>query len=157
MMNNVLLARVDDRLIHGQVMTAWMKRLPAKQIVVVDDKTAKDDFMTSVLSMAAPEGVKVHVFGVEKAATLLKKGISRPTILLAKTPVTYEALIEEGVDIDAVNIGGMGINQDRTTLYKNIAASPAEREAIKKMFDKGVDVKIQVIPSDPVIEIRDLV
>ena len=52
-MENILLARVDDRLIHGQVMTAWLKRYPAKQVIIVDDGVAKDDFMASVLQMAA--------------------------------------------------------------------------------------------------------
>ena len=88
-MENVYLARVDDRLIHGQVMTAWMKTYPAKQIVIIDDEVVKDSFMINVLTMAAPAGVKVRVFGVEKAATLLKKGVKNPTILLAKIPITY--------------------------------------------------------------------
>ncbi len=155
-MQNVLLARVDDRLIHGQVMTAWMKRLPAKQIIIIDDKTAKDDFMISVLSMAAPQGVKVHVFGCEKAAELLKKGIKKPSILLAKTPLTYKKIVELGVELEAVNIGGMGINQDRTTVYKNIAASKEERDAMKSMLEKGIDIKIQVIPQDNIVEIKNL-
>ena len=58
-MENLLLVRIDDRLIHGQVMTAWMKTLPAKQIIVIDDKVAKDDFMLFVLQNAAPSGIKV--------------------------------------------------------------------------------------------------
>lgn len=156
-MDNILLARVDDRLIHGQVMTAWMKRLPATQIVVIDDKVAEDEFMINVLEMAAPKGVKVRVFGCEKAARLLKKGVKNPTILLAKTPVTYDRLIEAGVPLDAVNIGGMGISGDRTTVYKNIAANPEERSAIKNMLNKGIDVKIQVIPADKVVEIANLI
>ena len=74
-MENVLLARVDDRLIHGQVMTAWMKTYPATQIVIADDGVAKDEFMISVLETAAPAGVRVRVFGVDKTARLLKKGV----------------------------------------------------------------------------------
>ena len=78
-MENVLLARVDDRLIHGQVMTAWMKLLPAKEIIVIDNKVAKDEFMITVLEMAAPTGVKVKVFTEEKAAEVLQAGLSKPT------------------------------------------------------------------------------
>ena len=55
-MEQLLLARVDDRLIHGQVMTAWMKLLPAKEILIADDKVAKDPFMTQVLTMALRPG-----------------------------------------------------------------------------------------------------
>ncbi|MEE1313652.1 MAG: PTS sugar transporter subunit IIB [Lachnospiraceae bacterium] len=156
MTENVLLARVDDRLIHGQVMTAWMKLLPAKQIIIIDDKVATDDFMISVLEMAAPKGVKVRVFSCDKATEILAKGIKTPSILLAKSPITYKRLIDGGVDLTAVNLGGMGINETRTTLYKNLAASPEERTAIKEMLDAGVDVKIQVIPADKVVEIKNL-
>ena len=148
-MENVLLARVDDRLIHGQVMTAWMKLLPAKEIIVIDNKVAKDE-------LAAPTGVKVKVFTEEKAAEVLQAGLSKPTILLAKSPVSYKGIIDRGVELEAINLGGMGINNDRTTLYKNIAASPAEREAIKEFLDKGIDVKIQVIPADKVVEVKDI-
>ena len=148
-MENVLLARVDDRLIHGQVMTAWMKLLPAKEIIVIDNKVAKDEFMITVL-------VKVKVFTEEKAAEVLQAGLSKPTILLAKSPVSYKGIIDRGVELEAINLGGMGINNDRTTLYKNIAASPAEREAIKEFLDKGIDVKIQVIPADKVVEVKDI-
>lgn len=100
--------------------------------------------------------VKVKVFTEEKAAEVLQAGLSKPTILLAKSPVSYKGIIDRGVELEAINLGGMGINNDRTTLYKNIAASPAEREAIKEFLDKGIDVKIQVIPADKVVEVKDI-
>ena len=155
-MENVLLARVDDRLIHGQVMTAWMKTYPATQIVIADDGVANDEFMINVLETAAPAGVRVRVFGVDKTARLLKKGVKNPTILLAKTPITYKRMVDAGVDLDAVNLGGMGINFERRTLYKNLAASDEEREAIKGLLKAGVDVKIQVIPADKIVEVEGL-
>ncbi|MBR4763627.1 MAG: PTS sugar transporter subunit IIB, partial [Lachnospiraceae bacterium] len=91
-----------------------------------------------------------------KAARLLNKGVKNPTILLAKTPITYKRLVDAGVDLGAVNLGGMGINAERKTLYKNLAASDEEREAIRGLMEKGVDVKIQVIPADRIVEVKDL-
>ena len=155
-MENILLARVDDRLIHGQVMTARLKRYPAKQIIIIDDGVAKDDFMASVLQMAAPSGVKVRVFSCEKAIQAMGKGIKNPTILLAKSPITYKRMIDGGLDLTAINIGGMGINETRKTFHKNIAASEEEKEAMRNLLDRGVDVKIQVIPQDKVVEVRSL-
>lgn len=152
-MENLLLARVDDRLIHGQVMTAWMKLLPAKEIMIVDDKVAKDTFMIQVLTMAAPSGVKVKVFSVKDAAQILKEGLKGPSIMLAKTPLTYQALVNCGVALDEVNIGGMGISGERKTLYKNIAADSAERDALGEFIEKGITVKIQVIPQDKAIDV----
>lgn len=155
-MENILLARVDDRLIHGQVMTAWMKLLPAKEIMVIDNKVAKDDFMISVLEMAAPAGVKVRVYSEEDASKVLLEGLKVPTILLAKTPLSYKGVMDAGVALDALNLGGMGINQERTTLYKNIAASPEERAVLKEFIDRGMEVKIQVIPNDKPVSVQDV-
>ena len=150
-MEQLLLARVDDRLIHGQVMTAWMKLLPAKEILIADDKVAKDPFMTQVLTMAAPAGVKVKVYSVEEAAKALKDGLKVPSIILAKTPLTYEKIVDLGAHIPEINISG-----ERTTLYKNIAADPQERDAIRKFLDQGIQVKIQVIPADKVVDVAGL-
>lgn len=155
-MENILLARVDDRLIHGQVMTAWMKVLCAKQIIIIDDAVSCDDFMIKVLELAAPKGVKVRVHGVRDAIELIKGGLDVPSILLTKTPVTYKRLVDEGVQLEAINLGGMGINQERRPLYKNLAASEVERAAIKEMLDGGIDVKIQVIPSNKAVEVAGL-
>ena len=89
-MENVLLARVDDRLIHGQVMTAWMKLLPAKEIIVIDNKVAKDEFMITVLEMAAPTGVKVKVFTEEKAAEV-KSDEEKTTAVKSEEPAKKTA------------------------------------------------------------------
>lgn len=155
-MGQLLLARVDDRLIHGQVMTAWMKLLPAKEILIADDKVAGDPFMTQVLTMAAPAGVKVKVYSVEQAANALKEGLKLPSIMLAKTPLTYKKIMDLGAEIPEINIGGMGISGERKTLYKNIAADQQERDAIKEFINKGIQVKIQVIPADKVIDVSGL-
>lgn len=152
-MENLLLTRVDDRLIHGQVMTAWMKLLPAKEIIIVDDKVAGDAFMIQVLTMAAPSGVKVKVSSVNDAAQMLKEGLKMPSIMLAKTPLTYKRLVENGVDLQEINIGGMGISGERKTLYKNIAADAAERDALHEFIQQGITVKIQVIPQDKSIDV----
>lgn len=155
-MENLLLTRIDDRLIHGQVMTAWMKIMPTKKIIIVDNKVSKDEFMISVLEMAAPEGVKVEIFDEEKASAILKSGLTIPTIMLVKTPLTLKHLIDKGLPIKSINIGGMGLNADRKKLYKNIAASDEERTALKEFIDKGIDVKIQIIPAEKVIEVKSI-
>jgi len=155
-MENLILARIDDRLIHGQVMTAWMKVMPAKKIIIVDNKVAKDAFMISVLELAAPSGVKVSVFTEGQAIEALKEGLSVPTIMLAKTPLAYKALVDGGVPLTAINIGGMGMNAGRKTLFKNIAATDEERSVFKEFIDKGIDVKIQIIPAEREIEVKNI-
>lgn len=155
-MENIVLARIDDRLIHGQVMTAWMKTRPAKRILVIDDKVAADAFMIEVIELAAPTGVKVDVYSCDQAIEALKDGMDTPTILLAKVPDTYKRLMDGGIALGEINLGGMGMAPGRKTLYKNIAASEVERSVMKGFLAQGIDIKIQIIPSENCIEISKL-
>jgi len=155
-MENIVLARIDDRLIHGQVMTAWMKTRPAKRILVIDDKVAADAFMIEVIELAAPTGVKVDVYSCDQAIEALKDGLDTPTILLAKVPDTYKRLLDGGIALGEINLGGMGMAPGRKTLYKNIAASEVERSVMKGFLAQGIDIKIQIIPSENCIEIGKL-
>ena len=155
-MENLLLVRIDDRLIHGQVMTAWMKTLPAQEIIVVDDRVAKDEFMLFVLQNAAPKGVKVVALSEEDAVKRLQEGLKVPSYILAKSPVSLKSLVEAGIDIKALNIGGMGMRQGRTVIYKNVSADEEERACIREFLEKGIDVAIQIIPSEKRFELKNI-
>lgn len=156
-MVNVVLARVDDRLIHGQVMTAWVQFTGANHIIIVDDETAKDEFTRTILTMAVPKNIKLHIFCIEEAIAF-KNTVEEDlnVILLAKYPGAFYQLIERGWNLNTIVIGGMGSNKDRVKLYKNVAASNSEREIMKKMIDHGVNIRIQIIPDQKSISVHEL-
>lgn len=156
MLNNLLFTRIDDRLIHGQVMTSWMKALPAKQILVVDNDVAKDDFMQFVLQNAAPKGVKVKALTETDAIATLQDGLKVPSHILAKTPLSLRSLVDAGLDIDQINIGGMGMRSGRKKLYKNISATEDEKEAFRQFSDQGIRVYIQIVATSGTVEVNDL-
>jgi PTS system mannose-specific IIB component len=155
-MPNIVLTRIDDRLIHGQVMTSWVKYTRANKIVIVDDEVAKDPFMGKVLKMAVPSGIEVDVYDKDKAVEVLKAEgqDSKSIIILVKYPKTIYALIEGGVDIKEINVGGMGAGPGRKLLYKNISVSPEEREIFKKMVALEKNIYIQIVPDDKKVEIK---
>jgi len=158
-MANIVLTRIDDRLIHGQVMTAWVKQTKATRIIIIDDVVAKDDFMKKVLTMAAPPGIKVEVYNVYEASDNLKKQ-SLPhenLILLVKIPQTVDRLIDNGIDIKNVVLGGMGASPSRKKFYKNISVSEDEREAFKRLINKGVKVNIRIVPDDKSVDINKFI
>ena len=147
-MRNIILARVDDRLIHGEVVTSWIPFTKANAVIVVDDEIANDVFNKRVLKALSPSGVSMEIYSVDEAVDVLNgeeiKG--ELVIVLAKTPTTFERLIVENkVDIKSVNIGGMGIRGERKPFFKNCSASPDEVASIKNMKDKGIDVYYQLI------------
>ncbi|MBO1306391.1 PTS sugar transporter subunit IIB [Enterococcus sp. 669A] len=146
-MGEIVLARIDDRLIHGQVMTAWLQFTGGNHIVIVDDATAGDEFTKSIMSMAVPNGIKLSILGVTDGAALLKEiPGNEKVIVLAKEPQTYWQLIENGVSFEEIIIGGMGSRKDRKTFYKNISATDEEKETFRKIVASGVKMKIHVIP-----------
>ncbi|RVU97202.1 PTS mannose/fructose/sorbose transporter subunit IIB [Coriobacteriales bacterium OH1046] len=154
-MENLVLTRIDDRLIHGQVMTAWIKNKHAEQVVVVDDTTAKDEYMVEVLETAIPEDIAIGIFTKEEGAQFFSQGLDAPTILLVKGPGAILALVESGIDVGEVDVGGMGARQDRSQLYKNISISPDENSQLKQLLEHGLKVFIQVMPQDKPINIAE--
>lgn len=153
-MRNIVLARVDDRLIHGEVVSVWTPSLSANRIVIADDSVANDKFNCKVLKLLAPAGVKVNVYTVDEASEKLK-GEAKPgekIILLAKTPITFDRMVANGVELKDINLGGMGIRDNRTPFIKNVACDPEEREAIKNMIGKGIHVYYQLVPEQQIIE-----
>ena len=147
-MSEIVLTRIDDRLIHGQVMTAWVKKTRANQILIIDDEVAKDDFMSEILKMSAPAGLHIVVKGLEDAVTFLntQEKENKRLIILVKAPVTIDTIVEKGIAIDKLVVGGMGAKANRRVLYKNISASDEERATFKKLIDRGIPVVIHIIP-----------
>jgi len=146
--SNIKLARIDDRLIHGQVVTNWMKFTGAKKIIIIDDVTASDSFTSKVIEMAAPAGVELKIFTLNDAKEELKAELDKPTLLLAKAPRVYLELVEQGYSIPVVNLGGMGANPSRRKFFKNIAANEDERNDIRSLLKHGTEVSIQIISND---------
>lgn len=154
-MKNLNLTRIDDRLIHGQVMTAWIKNRKANQVVIVDDGVANDDYMIEVLEMAIPEEIAIGIFTKEDGVTFFSQGLDEPTILLVKGPEALNYLVDHGIAIDEVDVGGMGAREDRSVLYKNISASEAEKEEFRQLLKKDVRVFIQVMPQNKPVNIEE--
>ena len=147
---SVKFIRIDDRLIHGQVVTAWIKNYQAKRVWIVDDGVAKDDFLRSILKMAAPSGIELFITGTENLEETVKKFdmSEKNTIVLLKTPETAKKLFDAGVAIRELNVGGMGANRYRKGLYKNISASEEEVAVLKGLEAEGVKVYFRTVPAD---------
>lgn len=155
-MAKVVLARVDDRLIHGQVMTAWLQYVGANHIIIIDDETASDDFLKSVIEMSVPREIKLNIYHCDESAAEIKKmSDDEKVMILAKVPESFLALIETGLPLKKIIIGGMGANPKRTKLYKNISASDVERETFKKIIAHDTEVVIHIIPDQKAVGVEE--
>jgi len=136
-------------------MTAWIKNRKANQVVIVDDGVANDDYMIEVLEMAIPEEIAIGIFTKEEGVQFFSQGLDEPTILLAKGPGVLKYLVDHGIDIEEIDVGGMGAREDRSVLYKNISTSPSENEEFEELLKKNVNVYIQVMPQNKPVSISE--
>ena len=147
----IVMSRVDERLVHGQVIASWTKILAVKYIMVVDDQLAQDSFMSTVLSMAAPSGVKVELMDVPTAVKKLQaepadNGLN--TMLLFKTPKYALEMLKQGITLKELNVGNMGAGPGRKALSRNVYASPEEIEIFQQLLAAGVDVYLQMVQQE---------
>lgn len=148
-MKNIVLARVDDRLVHAEVLAVWVPNLKANRIIVVDDAVAADKQSSRVIKELASPGMVIHVYDVDRAVEKLSQDASFPgenVIVLTKTPTTFEQIVDRGINIKEINLGGMGIRGDRKRLLKRVACDSSEIESIKHLMEKGIHIYYQTIP-----------
>ena len=156
-MKNIVLIRIDDRLIHGQVVTQWIKDTNGNRILIVDDKLVNDRMMMRILKAAAPP-VKVEVMTVADAETELKQDAvpGENIVILVKVPLVLEALIDAGIPMQKIVLGGMGLTPKRKKFNKNVAATDEEVECMKRIVAKGVPMEFQLVPAERAINVEKL-
>jgi len=141
--------RVDDRLLHGQVVTTWVKKLQLEQCIIINDAIAGDDLQRKLLEMAAPDGMRVVFFTPEKFAEVVAANpIKRRTMLLMNHPRDVLRLIELGYTPASLNIGGMKNNGKKRQIAKAVAVNDEDTAILDAIYDAGVTVTIQMVPAE---------
>jgi PTS system mannose-specific IIB component len=141
--------RVDDRLIHGQVVVAWRQHLRYDAIWIVDDALANDAFLRDVLQMTAPSGVPVNVTTVQQAVDALAQSESNAILVLVKSPETVLQLVKAGLVIAHVNVGNLGAAPGRKRALKSISLGPEHAIALDALAACGIEIAFQLVPDDP--------
>lgn len=151
-MGKVALARVDERLVHGQVMTNLSKSAGANAIFIVDDAVATDDFMKMIfINSGSRTGLTVKIFSIADAISYWKEKEFEnfSTILLTKNIAAVHQLVEGGVPIKELNLGGIAKRPTTTAIIPQVAIDKTMADLLKEMHDNyGVsDIYCQATPS----------
>ncbi|MCA1920700.1 PTS mannose transporter subunit IIAB [Buttiauxella noackiae] len=156
---NIGLARIDDRLIHGQVATRWTKETNVSRIIVVSDEVAADTVRKTLLTQVAPPGVTAHVVDVAKMIRVWNnpKYAGDRVMLLFTNPTDVERVVEGGVDIKSVNIGGMAFRQGKTQVNNAISVDEKDIEAFKKLNERGIELEARKVSTDQKLKMMDLI
>ncbi|HEX8938706.1 MAG TPA: PTS sugar transporter subunit IIB [Candidatus Limnocylindrales bacterium] len=152
------LVRVDDRLIHGQVVAVWLRAVGADRILVVDDAVAADPFLSDVLRLAAPPDVPVEVHGLAGGAARARELAASPeaAFVLLRSPVSALRLREAGVRFDVLNLGGLGAGPGRHPLHRSIHASDEELAALRRLEALGTRVELRLVADERPVPLRSV-
>lgn len=145
-----VLARIDSRLLHGQVATAWTKTTQPNRIIVVSDSVAHDDLRKKLIVEAAPPGVYANVVPIDKMIQVSKDPRFGETkaLLLFETPQDALRAIEGGVDIKELNVGSMAHSVGKVAVNKVLSLGKEDVETFEKLKAKGVSFDVRKVPSD---------
>lgn len=153
----LVLNRIDDRLIHGQVVVGWGQPLDVKFIVLVDDAVTESDWEQELYRMGVPPEMEVRFHSVADAAPLLDdyRTEARPGILLTGDIGAMRALVENG-GVRDVNIGGLHHKPGRVQHLRYVFLTPDEEQALRDLAAHGAVVTAQDVPAARAIPLEEL-
>lgn len=143
-------ARVDERLIHGQVAMVWTNTVGASRIVVANDAAVKDEMIIAGLKMAKPAGVKLSILSVKRAAEkfIADEYKDDKVFLITKNVTDMVELVRAGVPLEAFNVGNVAQREGSRPIKKSVSLTEQDIADIKEAVAKGVNVTAQMIPNE---------
>ncbi|MGQ2287560.1 mannose/fructose/sorbose PTS transporter subunit IIA [Leuconostoc suionicum] len=156
---NIKLARLDTRLLHGQVATAWTPDSKANRIIVVSDAVAKDELRKSLIQQAAPNNVRANIVPISKMIEVAKDdrfgGVD--AFLLFETVEDVLVAVEGGVPIKTLNVGSMAHSEGKTMVNKVLSMDKTDVAAFEKLRDLGVEFDVRKVPNDSKANLFELI
>nr|MDO8099236.1 PTS sugar transporter subunit IIB [Candidatus Njordarchaeota archaeon] len=155
----IVLFRIDDRLIHGQITVAWSKISNPDTIAVVSDRVASDETQRSALELAAPVGVDVMIYSISQAIKELGPKSSKckkRVFIIVPRPEDALKLVEGGVEVKSINVGQMGFTKGKKQISKTLSVDDKDVKAFRKLLSKGVEIEHRQLPGNKKIQIEKL-
>ncbi|QBY44543.1 PTS N-acetylgalactosamine transporter subunit IIB [Arsenophonus nasoniae] len=146
---NILMTRIDNRLIHGQVGITWTNSLGANLVVVANDEAANDPVQQSLMDMVVSDGVQTRYFTLQKTIDIIHKAAQRQKIfIVCKTPQDVLTLVKGEVPINFVNIGNMHFCEGKKQIHKTVSVDHSDIEAFRQLSQLGIPCEIRRVPDE---------
>ncbi|APR31821.1 MULTISPECIES: PTS galactosamine transporter subunit IIB [Citrobacter] len=154
---NILLTRIDNRLVHGQVGVTWTSTIGANLLVVVDDDVAQDEIQQKLMGITAETyDFGIRFFSIEKTINVIGKAAPHQKIfLICRTPQTVRRLLEGGIKLDDVNVGNMHFSEGKKQISSKVYVNGQDLDDLQFIKKQGVNIFIQDVPGDQKEQIPD--
>lgn len=157
-MANIMMNRIDFRLVHGQVAGAWIRNLGIAKIIILNDEVGNDPFMIDMYKLAAPAGCEITAYTVEAGCELYENGGwgEDKTLVLFKYVGDALQAWESGYEFTALNVGQVPSGQGKREISPAVSLGEAELATLRSLAEKGVRVYLQAAPIEEAIELSDI-
>ncbi|GAA3627373.1 mannose/fructose/sorbose PTS transporter subunit IIA [Lactobacillus hamsteri] len=145
-----VLARIDSRLLHGQVATGWIPATHPDRVIVVSDSVAKDELRKSMIREAAPAGVKAHTVPLKKMEEIAKDPRFGEThaLLLFENPEDVLRAIKDGIDLKEINVGSMSYKEGDVNANNVLSMNQEDVDTFHELEKLGVKFDVRKVPAD---------
>ncbi|MEO0084296.1 MAG: PTS sugar transporter subunit IIB [candidate division WOR-3 bacterium] len=152
-----LIFRVDDRLIHGQVTAGWVRPLGIERIILANDEVSNDEWEKEIYKLSVPPEVEVKILSIADAVSFIKSNCTKKkTMVLTNSIKDMLRIMNYGLKIDKINIGGLHFQEGKKSYATYIFLSDEDIEYAKQLINAGVLIEGREIPGSPSININSL-
>ena len=150
----MLIVRVDDRLIHGQVVAGWARPLGIESLIIASDKLSTDEWACNAYRLAVPEDVKFYCYDIKKCVRFISNGMDKKRVMVVVEKISdaYD-LVANGLKIKEINIGGISYSQGARSIAPYIYLSNDEIEYAVKLYEMGIKLIGKQLPNSPPIDV----
>ena len=156
-MLNISMVRVDERLVHGQIIIKWLEATKVNEIIVIDNDAASDPVVEKILRMSTPNGINLEILSLEDGIRTLLTENNGDVIILVKQLRVVKKIYEGGVSIKEVNVGRIPSDVGRKKICSNVFLSAEDMDIIKYFNKEGINVFVQIVPDSTPIDLNGLV
>lgn len=143
------IARLDDRLVHGQIINNWCTSEDITEIIVVNKEVANNDMRRIIIEMSVPQGINILFCDVNDALEIYEEEAKFESLMIIfENPFEILEFIENGGKLSSLNIGGMSFKKGRKKLSTAVYANDDELESLKNIADKNINLEIRLLPTD---------
>lgn len=147
------IARLDDRLIHGQIINNWCTSENITEIIVINKDVANNDMRKTMIEMSVPEGINILFCDVSDALDIYEEECKYEKLMMVfGNPFEILEFIENGGKLESINIGGMSFKKGRKRLSTVVYVNDEEIEVLKKIAEKNIKLEIRILPTDRSID-----
>jgi PTS system mannose-specific IIB component len=156
---SIVLVRIDDRLVHGQIVQGWLKILDVNIILVVSDIVTLDTMQQMLMVMAVPDNIKLDIKDLKDATNVITSGQydKERVMILAVSPSDVLYMVENGAEFKSVNVGGMHFISGKRQLLHNLCVNDNDVESLYKIHIKSIGIEGRVLPEDEKKDIIPLI